>query len=95
MDYIDANPLERTPVDELARQASLNKKYFSKLFKLQSGLSPKSYQVRARMNYAQFLLEDTDMRVNEVATSLGYPDPFIFSKQFKVCFGYPPVLLKK
>ncbi|MFZ2655206.1 MAG: AraC family transcriptional regulator [Victivallales bacterium] len=85
-----ANPLKRLPIDKLSRQSGLSRKYFTLKFRKQTGMSPKNYQVRLRLNQARYLLQTTGTGVKEVAGMLDYPDPYIFSKQFKQFFGYPP-----
>jgi AraC-like DNA-binding protein len=89
--HIEDNPLERTSVDELARRAGLSRKYFTTMFRKHVGQSPKSYQVSARLNHGRQLLARPGVTVKGVAYELGYPDPYLFSKQFKELFGYPPV----
>ncbi len=88
--YIDDNPLNRDSIAKLSAIAGLTEKYFSALFKTRIGMSPKRYQLQKRMQYAHNLLEVNSTSVKEVAFILDYPDPFIFSKQFKKFFGYPP-----
>jgi len=88
--FIETNPFRRESLESLAAMAGLTPKYFSALFRQQIGISPKGYQVNTRLNYARFLLEETHTSIKKVALDLGYPDQYIFSKQFKNHFGYPP-----
>jgi AraC-like DNA-binding protein len=87
---IDAQPLERVPVRTMARQAGLSERYFGCLFREQTGLSPKRYQVRARMHYARLLLRESGLSVKECAHQLGYPDPYNFSHHYRQQFGSSP-----
>ena len=67
----------------------LSKKYFSKVFKNKTGVSPKHYQLSSRLSHAKELLFE-GYSVKETAFYLGYTDPFIFSKQFKAIYGISP-----
>jgi len=88
--FIAANPLDRSTIRDLAERAGLSEKYFTRLFRRQIGVAPKSYQVSSRLNHARTLLEQTSMSVKEIAGVLDYPDPYVFSKQFKAHFGVAP-----
>jgi AraC-like DNA-binding protein len=92
--FLNTHPLDRSSIGELASKAGLTSKYFTKLFKISTGLSPKSYQLKGRLNYGRFLLE-TGKSVKETADILGYPDQYIFSKQFKNNFDISPSRLKQ
>jgi AraC-like DNA-binding protein len=92
--------LEREPeanlsVAALARSLHLSESHFSRRFKRCVGLSPKAYQVRARMRYARFLLEQEQASVQTVAARLGYSDPFVFSRQFRKIWGMPPSAVRR
>lgn len=93
--WIRTHPLERNNINELAKKAGISRKYFTILFKRQYGISPKSYQVSQRMNYAKYLLQESDISIKEIATQLGYTDQYIFSKQFKSIIGHAPSTIRK
>ena len=81
--FIDDNPSVRTSISELAQKAGLSKKYFERIFISAANKTPKAYEIASRCRYARYLLEETEMSVKQVALSLGYPDQYSFSKQFK------------
>ncbi len=89
-EWIRTHPLERTGIDELAKKAGISRKYFTTIFKRRYGVSPKKYQVQQRMNYAKYLLKESDISVKEAAVQTGYTDQYIFSKQFKSIIGSAP-----
>jgi AraC-like DNA-binding protein len=93
--WIDEHPCERLDPDGLAEMAGLSEKYFRSLFKHRYGMTPFEYQIKARLEYARFLLAESGQSVKQVALSIGYPDPYSFSKQFKQVMGYPPVRLRR
>ncbi|WP_127581343.1 helix-turn-helix transcriptional regulator [Paenibacillus koleovorans] len=88
--FLDEHPTNRSSLEQLAALADLSPKYASRLFHASMGMSLKAYQIRSRLIYARFLLENTDQSVKDIAAALGYPDPFVFSKQFKAAWGYSP-----
>jgi AraC-like DNA-binding protein len=89
-EWLKTHPLDRSDIGELAKKAGISRKYFTTLFKRHYGMSPKSYQVYQRMNYAKYLLQESDYPIKEIASQLGYTDQYIFSKQFKSITGHAP-----
>ena len=87
--FIADNPMDRSSVRELARMAALSEKYFTRLFRQQTGMTPKRCQLNSRLSRARVLLEQ-GMSVKETALQMDYPDQFIFSKQFKALLGISP-----
>lgn len=89
-EWLRTHPLDRSKIDILAKKAGISRKYFTTLFKRHYGISPKNYQLCQRLNYAKYLLQESDYSIKEIALQLGYTDQYIFSKQFKSIIGCPP-----
>src|SRR5215469_13517781 len=74
---------EPLQVSTLAAQASVSTSHFFALFKRQMGTAPIDFFIRLRMNHARELLDSTRSSVKEIAATMGYDDPFYFSRVFK------------
>jgi AraC-like DNA-binding protein len=74
---------EPLQVATLASRANVSPSHFFALFKRRVGCAPIDYFIRLRMRRACRLLDETVMSVKEVAATLGYEDPFYFSRSFK------------
>ncbi|MBB5667803.1 AraC-like DNA-binding protein [Rhizobium leguminosarum] len=59
-------------------------------FTLETGLPPKAFQLRARMDHAKQLLATTDEKIEAVAAMIGLDDPFYFSRVFHEREGCSP-----
>ena len=70
-------------VATLASRANISPSHFFALFKRQIGCAPIDYFIRLRMQHACRLLDKTVMSVKQIAATLGYDDPFYFSRIFK------------
>ena len=70
-------------VATLAAKANFSPSHFFVLFKRRIGSAPIDYFTRMRMQRAGRLLCETNLSVKEVAATLGYDDPFYFSRVFK------------
>ncbi len=88
--YMKRHLHQRLRVADLASLANLSIPHYSALFRKHTGYSPMDYFIRLRMHQACRLLDNTDMSVKEVAATLGYDDPFYFSRLFKALNDISP-----
>ncbi|WP_334072762.1 MULTISPECIES: AraC family transcriptional regulator [Paenibacillus] len=90
IEYIRMNYSNPVSITELARMIGIDRVYLSTLFKERMNLSPQKYLLQFRMNKARELLESLSLSVADVARSVGYSDPLLFSKMFKRVTGLSP-----
>jgi transcriptional regulator GlxA family with amidase domain len=90
VDYMTQHLDKPLQVATLAAQANISPSHFFALFKRQIGSAPMDYFTRLRMQRARQLLERTSLSVKEIASTLGYDDPFYFSRVFKSVNRIPP-----
>lgn len=84
--------LAHTPSVALAaRQAGLSVSRLRFLFKLATGLSPKQFQLEARISRAERLLAQSLIPVGEIAEQTGFESVYHFSRQFKRMRGVSPL----
>lgn len=77
-------------VDDLARLAGLSSSHFAALFRRATGAGVTEYVKRLRMARARELLVTTTAPVAVIADTVGYHDPFYFSRQFRTVHGCSP-----
>ncbi len=82
-------------VPELAAMAGFSPSHFSARFRAVTGFSVVEYVKRLRMARARQLLITTELSVSEVASDVGYDDPFYFSRQFSAVTGLSPRLYRQ
>ena len=87
--YIRYNYMRDLSVAELSRTFGFDRSYLFRIFKERYGIGLKEYITKIRMDNATRLLAD-GFSVSEVASMVGYPDPFNFSKAFKIHYGVSP-----
>lgn len=63
---------------------------FNHLFSETVGMPPYAYYTAQRMENAKGLLENTDMKINEIAACSGYTDALYFTQAFKRYTGMTP-----
>ena len=90
MDWALERLPERVGVGELARQAHLSPRQFSRRFHTATGASPGAWLLRRRLDAALPLLESSDEPVEHVAARVGFPTPAAFRRHFARVYGVPP-----
>lgn len=79
----------------LATKLSLSPSYVSTLFKQLFGTTFQQYMLTARLDRAKLLLLSSDMKMYEIAASVGFEDPNYFSAAFKKRFSLSPNQFKE
>lgn len=87
--YADAITLEG-----LAERFDCSPRQLSRLFKNRTGSSLIDYLIGLRMNKAKQLLIHTEATMQEIASDIGYPDGYYFSRMFKRAIGLSPIEFK-
>ena len=90
VEYIDDNYQENLTLGLVASKVHLNSDYFSKLFKKETGQNFSRYLVNLRISKAKELIENTDLKIYEVAEKVGYPNLSYFSRIYKKYTGINP-----
>lgn len=86
-----AEPLTR---ETLAHTFHYSVPYLSKHFRRETGASIIDYLIRIRMDKAGALLQQTELSLQEIATSVGYADVSYFIRMFKKHTGITPKQFK-
>ncbi|MEK0316360.1 AraC family transcriptional regulator [Cohnella sp. 56] len=87
---LTADPGADWSIGRLAREAGCSPRQYGRLFKSLTGLSPMQYVAEQRMAEARRRLLREEASLAEIAGSLGYADPFHFSRAFKRHEGVAP-----
>lgn len=90
LEYISLHYTERITNDALASVSSISTVYFRKLFSEIMGVSPITYINNFKISKAKEMLESDYGSLSNLAMSLGYPDLYTFSKDFKKIVGVSP-----
>ena len=88
--YIDENLGGRLQLNEVADAFGLSPAYLSVLFKKSSDVGFSEYVNNRKIDKAEELLLNSDMKIYEVADALGFESAFYFSKVFKKVTGKSP-----
>ncbi|AUS98384.1 hypothetical protein CDQ84_04160 [Clostridium thermosuccinogenes] len=90
IDYIRKNYSTRITIEQIADFIGIDRKYMSTLFQEILHISPQEYLLNFRMDKACVLLCQDFLSIQDIAHSVGYEDPLLFSKMFKKRKGLSP-----
>src|SRR5690606_5596673 len=82
LELMRARLSEDLGLDELAAEARLSPFHFSRMFKQSTGMPPRVYLTRLRVERACELLEMTDLPVTDIALEVGYSSNQVLARVF-------------
>ncbi|MEV5029920.1 response regulator transcription factor [Paenibacillus sp. LPE1-1-1.1] len=88
--YIDNHYFEEIKISMFADKYFLSREYLMKLFKQQFGFGIHEYVQRVRMDKAKELLDDPNLKIQDISEMLGYKDKNYFSKAFRNYYSLSP-----
>jgi len=89
------SPGEIESLSQLARDLGLSHRHFDRRFKQDTGLTPKQFLGRSRVEAACKLLRETKASIADIAFDLGYCDQSAFTSQFRTRMGFTPARYRK
>ena len=93
--YMRENIQQNLTLKELASYFKYSPSHFSALFFGETGVSPMNYFIRLKIQKACEYIELTNMKLNEIATHLGFEDAAYFSRTFTKVMGCSPSVYRK
>lgn len=94
-EYIDQNYAKDLTLSQVAKYIYLSDSYFAHSFKDKFGISPKSYILKIRIEEAKDLLENTDMKIADVARSVGFSSQQRFNDIFRKYTAVTPLKFRQ
>lgn len=95
LDHITGSIRHIQSVRDVALHTGLSESRLSHLFKEQTGLTVVHFIEKTRLARARDYLELTQRPVSEIASLVGYRDPFYFSKRFHRAHGQSPQAFRR
>ena len=95
LNYIQYNYFNEITVASIADMLAINRSYFFRIFKAETGLSPIEYLNNYRIMKAKQLLLESTMPVSQVALATGFTTPSAFYRMFNIKFGMSPSQYRK
>jgi two-component system, response regulator YesN len=90
-DFLSRNFARKVSAREVAAAAGLSASRALHLFKQETGMPLSAFISRQRVDYAIYLLRNTDRGMAEIASECGFFDQSHFTKTFRALEGVPPL----
>jgi AraC-like DNA-binding protein len=84
------HPAQHRRLDQFAAKLHMSYSSFRRLFKAETGFSPRQFVLEVQMRRAENLLLHTDSAVCRIAEECGFESVFYFSRLFKKKTGRTP-----
>jgi RpiB/LacA/LacB family sugar-phosphate isomerase len=88
--YIRENLASKLSIANLARATGVNESRFPKLFKLSTGKTPHQYVMQQKIECAKAYLRETEIKLGEISTRLGFETQSHFTALFRRLEGTTP-----
>jgi len=95
VELMEANVRELISQTEIAAYTDISSRQLQRLFKRYLMCTPSQYYLQIRLNKAKELLQQTNIRLDEIANLTGFVSSSHFSKRFKQQFGHSPSTERK
>lgn len=95
LSYIDENFTSQIQIRDIADNLHISHTYLTKLFQKNVGVTPIKYVNMKRIEYACYLLQNTDLSCESISENTGIYDNAYFHKMFKSVKGMTPVQYKE
>ena len=89
-DFIDSCFMHNPDIRTVAIKCNMSEFHFYRCFKQVFGITPYQYLLGKRLEHARKLLNETQLRVGDIARLCSFRDVFSFSKAFKKRYGLSP-----
>ena len=94
-EYLDKNFTSSPTLHQLAGKFGLNVTYLKEIFKECFNIQPHQYIILKRLEESKKVLSETNLKVNDIAMSLGFASSSKFSQAFKQKYGCSPLQFRK
>lgn len=95
IDEVQKNYKEDMNLKTLAYKYHMNASYLGQIFQKEVGCSFSQYLSNTKNGIAKDLILNTNMKINDIARQVGYPDTSYFYRKFKQCYGVSPASLRE
>ena len=92
---VQHNYKEDMNLKTLAYKYHMNASYLGQIFQKEVGCSFAQYLSNTKNSIAKDLILNTNMKINDIAREVGYPDTSYFYRKFKQCYGVSPASLRE
>lgn len=95
LEEVQKNYRDDMNLKTLAYKYHMNASYLGQIFQKEVGCSFTQYLSSKKIEIAKDLILNTNMKINDIAKEVGYPDTSYFYRKFKQHYGVAPASLRE
>ena len=95
MEHVSLHLSNEITIDDLSKAANMSISNLSKVFKKETGKTISEYIAEKRCEKAASFLNDTEYKIQDISSFVGYHDNNYFVKVFKKIYGLTPSAYRK
>jgi len=93
--FMQNNVYQKVKLEEIAKAVNLSPSHFSAIFKKRTQRAPMEYFIFLKIQKSCHLLDTSNLRIKEISSSLGFDDPYYFSRLFSKVMLISPAEYRK
>ena len=93
--WMDLHRTDPLPLDQLARNHGMSPRTFLRRWTQSFHRPPKAYRLQKQMDEAKRLLQETDLKIYEIANACGFDSVSYFNRQFRAAYGVTPLSCRR
>lgn len=90
IDYIEESLCDQIDIEKVSQKAACSSYHFQRMFSYVVGISLSEYIRRRRMTLAAFELQQTNIKIIDLAVKYGYDSQSSFTRAFQLLHGVTP-----
>ncbi|MBI5505530.1 MAG: DNA-3-methyladenine glycosylase 2 family protein [Deltaproteobacteria bacterium] len=91
---VDAGLLDNAAVGDLADRVGVGERHLRRLFDRHLGVAPNDLALTRRLHLARRLLDDSSLKISDVALAAGFGSVRRFNDAMRTAFGFTPGVLR-
>ena len=92
--HLERNYCEPIALDDLVSMSGMSRRNFLRIFEATMGMPPIKYLINLRICRACELLQNDELTIAQIASTVGFEDSNYFSRQFRKIIGTSPSLYR-
>lgn len=91
---VDAGLLDNASIGDLAARVGVGERHLRRLFDRHLGVAPNDLALTRRLHLARRLLDDSSLKISDVALAAGFGSVRRFNDAMRAAFGFTPGVLR-
>lgn len=95
IEYIEDNLMNELTLDIISKKYYLSSFYFHRIFSAVLGMSLKKYILKRKLNKSLEFIYDNSISIIDITFKLGFSSQSSYTRAFKACYGFTPIVTRK